>query len=123
MNLFTDASLTGYGAFYGGAWLFGEWVGAQLNHPIAWKELAAIIIASLTWETSGRARESYFIATITRYSIHGKTAVSRSSAIMGLLWRSFLIAAEGNFAIRLSHVSVTDNSIADALSRSQVTRF
>ena len=47
MNLFTDASLTGYGALYGDVWLLGKWLGAQLNHLIAWKELATIIIASL----------------------------------------------------------------------------
>ena len=60
MNLFTDASLTSYSGLYGGAWLLGKWVGAQLNHPIAWKELALIIIASLTWGDQWKGKRVLF---------------------------------------------------------------
>ena len=51
MNLFTDASTNGFSAcaFYNGAWLACEWVGHQLQHPIAWKKLAVIVIACLAW--------------------------------------------------------------------------
>lgn len=49
MGLFTDSSTAGYGAFWNGRWLAGSWASHQHHHPIAWKELAAIVIASLAW--------------------------------------------------------------------------
>ena len=114
MNLFTDASLTGYGAFYGRAWLLCKWVGAQLNHLIAWKELAAIIMASLTWGDQWKGKRVLFHCDNQTIVYSWQNSSSRSLAIMGLLRRLLLIAAKGNFAIRLLHVPGTDNSIADA---------
>ena len=49
MELYTDASNTGYGAFWAGKWFNTTWAPPQLNLSIAWAELYAILVACATW--------------------------------------------------------------------------
>ena len=50
MQLFTDASGTnGWGAYWSGKWLQGQWSETQLQMDITWKELFAIVMAVHTW--------------------------------------------------------------------------
>ena len=43
--------------------------------------------------------------------------------IMDVIRRIFFVAAQNNFTLRLTHISGTDNSLADALSRFDNSRF
>ena len=49
-HLFTDASGTlGYGAYWDGQWLRGNWQQHQNGRTIEWKELFAVVIAAMAW--------------------------------------------------------------------------
>ena len=51
------------------------------------------------------------------------SGTSRSPELMVLVRRLFFVAASHNFTVVLQHIPGTDNAIADALSRMQMTRF
>ena len=49
MELYTDASNAGYGAYWAEKWFNVAWLPQQALHTIAWKELYAILAACSTW--------------------------------------------------------------------------
>ena len=49
MQLFTDASNLGYGAYWAGRWFNQTWSPEQVTFTIAWKELYVILVACSTW--------------------------------------------------------------------------
>ena len=49
MELYTDASNRGYGAFWASRWFSEPWPHNHLGFPIRWKELYTIIVACSTW--------------------------------------------------------------------------
>ena len=129
LQLFTDASsLHGFGAYYQGAWFRGNWLPQQQLNPttgisIAWQELYAIVAAAAAWGHTWSGR---------RIMVHcdNKAVVeiwdhytSKSSTIMSLVRTLHFIAAMNNFHIRISHIQGVDNTIADALSRDQMSIF
>lgn len=129
LQLFTDASsLHGFGAYFQGAWIRDAWSPTQhLNTTtgisIAWQELYAVVMAALTWGKfwSGRRILAHCDNKTVVDVWHSYS--SKSSTIMGLVRKLHFIAARNNFHIRISHIQGTNNSIADALSRNQMTTF
>ena len=124
LQLFTDASRRwGYGAYFAGDWLRGDWSPSQRSKSIQWQELFAIVAAVTTWGSRLQGRR-------IRISCDNKAIVQawqRKSGkhpdIVDLLRRLFLTAARQNFTIKLCHIPGKYNCIADALSRNQLTRF
>ena len=125
----TDASsLHGFGAYYKGAWFRSNWLPHQQLNPItgisiAWQELYAIVAAAAAWGHTWTGRR-------IRVHCDNKAVVdiwdhytSKSSTIMSLVRTLHFIAATNNFHIRISHIQGTDNTIADALSRGQMSFF
>ena len=122
-QLYTDASQQGYGCFWQGQWLRGAWTKRQAQRDIQWKELAAVVIAASTWGAQWKTRrllvhcDNHAVVDIWR------KGTSKHAALMQLVRKLFFIAATHNFTLLLQHIQGTDNGIADALSRSQFSRF
>ena len=128
MHLYTDASaIHGYGAFFNGAWFRGPWLPhQQLNSEtgisIAWQELYAIVMAATAWGHLWAGRRIIAHCDNLAVNIWGRNS-SKSPTIMTLVRKLFFIAATHHFTIHFSHIQGVNNSIADALSRNDITRF
>lgn len=123
-DLFTDASGSiGYGAYWRGNWLSSPWQTQHVNLSIEWKELYAIVVAAMTWGHAWKSKK--LIVHCDNHAVvdiwHSHT--SRSPLLMKLVRKLFFTAASYNFNIIIQHIPGIDNSIADALSRSQMARF
>ena len=94
-----------------------------IDHSIEWKELYVIVIASMTWGHAWKRKR--LIVHCDNHAVvdiwHSHT--SRNPLLMNLVRKLFFIAALNNFHIIIQHIPGIDNSIADALSRSQIERF
>lgn len=129
MELFTDASAChGFGAYLQGAWFRAGWLHhQQLNAvtgiSIAWQELYAIVMAALVWGHHWSGRRILVHCDNMSVVDIWRTYTSKSRTIMALVRKLHFIAASNNFNIRISHIQGTDNSIADALSRNQMSTF
>ena len=105
LNLFTDASSLGYGEFWNGAWLMGTWDLHQLDYPIAWKEIAAIMIACLTWGHCWQGKRILFQVDNQAVVSSWQKSGSRSPALMSLLQTLFLFATKRELCCRLEPYS------------------
>ena len=104
-------------------WLTGTWSPCQLDYLIAWKELAAIVIASLTWGHCWQRKCILFHSDNQAVVLYCQKSCSQSQARVSLLQTLLLFAAKGKFAVGLTHIPGINNCVADALSYSQVERF
>ena len=121
--MFTDAAgSVGFGAYFRGAWFNGKWLKHQeLTAPgisIAWQEMYAIVAAAATWSPELQCKKIVFNTDNMSIIQAWKKRSSRDHKLM-----LNLIAARGNFMIKLVHIPGKTNEIADALSRFQVQRF
>jgi hypothetical protein len=128
LELFTDASDLGYGGYFKGKWFSSTWpesLGDILDSKfsIAFKELYPIVVAALLFGPSWGQKRIMFrcdnIATVWAIN-KGR---SKSPAMMQLMRRLVLLAAEWNFAFASEHIAGCRNDLADALSRLQYPRF
>ena len=127
LELFTDASGTlGCGAYFQGSWFHYSWQPHQqlsTNISIQWQELFAILAATLTWGHKWQRKRIRFncdnLAIVQAWQ--GKSA--KEPRIMSLMRRLFLVAAQHNFTVLLSHLPGRHNAIADAISRRQLLAF
>ena len=124
LNLFTDASgQLGFGIHNGGHWISQLWPAEFKHYSIQWNELFPIYVTCLVWGQSLRGRKLLFNydnqAVVEIWSAKN----SKCSSIMSLLHRIFFLSAKYELSLNASHILGTDNSIADALSHSQMTRF
>jgi hypothetical protein len=128
LELFTDASNLGYGGYFKGKWFSSTWPEAlgdilDSKFSIAFKELYPIVVAALLYGPSWGQKRILFrcdnIATVWAIN-KGR---SHSPAMMQLMRRLVLVAAEWNFAFASEHIPGVKNDIADALSRLQYPRF
>ena len=129
MALYTDASSTiGYGAFFQGEWFQGRWpqdlatlVEDKLS--MAYMELYPIVVAACLWGHKwSRKRILFHCDNMGTVHILHKGR-SRAPAIMRLMRRLVLLAAQHNFAFTATFLPGRNNCIADALSRFQMERF
>ena len=60
MELYTDATNAGYGAYWAGKWFNAAWPSHQAHHTIAWKELYTILAACSTWGDQWARRRVLF---------------------------------------------------------------
>lgn len=127
LELFTDASGTlGCGAYFQGSWFHYSCQPHQRLSPnvsIQWQELFAIPAAALTWGHKWQRKRIKFNCDNQAIVLAWQGKSSKQQRIMRLLRMLFLTAAQHNFTVTLSHLPGRYNAIADALSRSQFTRF
>ncbi len=62
LDLFTDASGTGFGACWQGAWLTGRFVDWACDEGMAFKELFAITMALVTWGSQWQGKKIRFLS-------------------------------------------------------------
>ena len=61
LQLFTDSSGShGFGAFFAGEWLRGDWTQSQKQRLIQWQEIYAIVVASAAWCQSLTGKTALF---------------------------------------------------------------
>ena len=123
MELFTDASNLGYGAYWAGRWFNCHWNPEETAFTIAWKELYAILVACSTWgHLWPRKRILFHCDNAAVVSIWGKGSC-KCPNLMSLVRHLFLLAARGNYHVAITHIAGSDNSIADHLSRFSTQAF
>ena len=122
--LYTDAAKTiGFGATYGKSWIQAAWPPSWMDLDIDFKELFAIVAATLTWGRQWNGKRIVFVTDnkpITQIWAKGSTP---SPLLMSLVRKLFIFAALNNFLVSFKHISGKRNPVADALSRFQVSRF
>ncbi len=130
LDMFTDACKTGFGAVLDTHWMHGRWLPQQIaaatrtaDLSMPFLELLAIALAVHTWAPILRGR---------RLIIHSDcegavTALSqtycRDPYLMSLIRTILFTAAHHEFALKLVHIAGSDNTVADALSRGQISTF
>ncbi len=125
LQLFTDACKSvGFGGYLRGKWFQGRWPEEiAKSRSIAWMEFFPIVVAIVLWSHVLRGKRIVLrsdnesvIAIINRQT-------SRCPLIMRLLRFFVLQCLKNNIAFRADHVPGDLNTIADALSRFQASRF
>jgi len=129
MCLFTDAAgSTGFGGFYENQWFQGIWpkelrIETNPEISIAFQELYPVVVAAMLWGQSWECRRIMFYSD-NQATVHIiNKGRSKSPAIMKLMRRLVITAGLYNFCFVAEHVPGVQNSIADALSRFQMSRF
>ena len=103
MDLYTDASDTGYGAYWNGQWFNTRWTSSQVVFSIAWRELYAILVVCATW--------GHLLVWL------------ECPHLMSLVRHLFLLAAMGNYHVGIAHLPGVDNCIANHRSRFSMQAF
>ena len=124
LRLFTDAAkLFGFGAVLGNSWIQAPWPKSWLDTDINFKELFAILAATMTWGHLWTGKRIVFITDnkpITKIWESGATPVHN---LMLLIRKLFMFAATHHFLVSFKHILGHYNPAADALSRFQGSRF
>ena len=121
LELFTDASGSlGYSIFYMGRWLAQPWTSELRDRSIQWQELYSIAITCLLWGHQWSGRGLLFHCENEAVEDIWASGTSRDTFIMHL--RS-IFSATNYYIVLVTHIVGTNNSIADLLSRHQMSRF
>jgi hypothetical protein len=85
--------------------------------------LYAVVVAAHAWGAHW-ARRRLLVHCDNEAVVHvWRAGTSKHKGLMSLVRTLFYVAASHNFTILLQHIPGANNSIADALSRSQFCRF
>ena len=124
LHLFTDAAQEfGFGAVFGQKWFYGNW-------PLAWKEYNIVILELfpivLALEVWGKYLENRTVCIhcdnlALVHIINKQTA--KEPLTMILIHRMVLYCLSHNIIFISKHIPGKYNSLADSLSRLQVSRF
>jgi hypothetical protein len=131
LNLYTDASATiGFGGFFKGCWFSEPWsdeiimlCGKDEEFSIAFYELYPIVVASILWGHLWRKQRIVFMCDNSATVAILNKGRSKCAHIMPLMRRLTLVAAKNNFVFSSIHVPGKLNTIADALSHLQISKF
>ncbi|XP_065196629.1 uncharacterized protein LOC135828125 [Sycon ciliatum] len=126
LELFTDASGSGFGGFYQGRWFAGTWSAAQQAPPytsIMWREMWPIAIACQLWGPHWAQKKILLHCDNSAVCTAWESGTCRHAGVMALIRSTMQLTARHNFCLLVRHIAGVDNSIADALSRAQFQRF
>ena len=117
INLFTDASDWGYGAFFDGQYFYGEWSQEQRGLSINARELIAVVLSLKAWgpQLSGKQITVQCDNTSTIQAWTKRS--TRSGEMLPWLYELHFVAARYGCGVRLCHVPGVENTLADCLSR------
>ena len=126
LELFTDASRgIGFGGYFAGQWFKDIWHESVQSdtRSIAWLEFFPVLVALTLWgkQLSGKR----ILIRSDNLAVVGiiNKQTSKCPQIMKLLRNFVLQCLLYNVSFRSKHIPGAQNHIADALSRSQMTRF
>ena len=125
LQLYTDAAAGfGFGAIFGKLWCFGPWPEHWKLFNIVILEFYPIVLSVLLWGPLMRNQRILFFYTdnAALVDIINKTT-SRDPTIMVLVRQLVLACLKFNIFFRAQHVPAVHNTLADALSRLQVSKF
>lgn len=123
LELFTDASFRGFGAYFGGHWVSSSWPVNVSSFNIATLELFAVYASVVVWGHLLRNRQ-IIIYTDNEAIVHvWGFGSSRDKSLMVLVRLLFFICVKFNISLSLRHLLGVANVYADLLSRLQVHRF
>jgi len=123
MDFWTDASGKGFGAFWDGHWIAGDFQGWAKDQSMAFKELYAVVAAVATWGDQWAGRkirlhcDNMSVCEILRYQN------SRRAILAALLRTLYFLCAKAGCLITAEHLGTKENSVADALSRGWLADF
>ena len=121
LELFTDASgALGYGIYFMGHWIPNPWPPVLQDRSIQWKEIYPIALACLLWDHHWSGKKLLFHCDNQSVVDIWASGTSRDPLNRHSI---FFSGATNHFTVLVSHIAGTDNSIADSLSRLQITRF
>ena len=105
MLLYTDTlGSDGCGAYYQGAWFFYAWRPHQHLQSIQWKELFAIVTATLTWRHQWQGKRVKFMCDNQAIVLAWQGQCSRDSHIMKLMHTLFMFAAHHHFTNTMHNI-------------------
>ncbi|KAK3096515.1 hypothetical protein FSP39_000934 [Pinctada imbricata] len=125
IELFTDATPSSFGGFYGNHWFQGNFAEEIYSEQMsmAFCELYPIVMSCVLWgKFWKRKRILFFCDNLSTVDIIRKGR-SKVQSIMKLMRTLTFHSAYYSFVIHAQHIPGVKNSIADALSRYQMTRF
>ena len=124
LQLFTDAAGSiGFGAVFGAHWFHGLWPTTWHDFNIAILELFPIVLTVHIWGTCMADKCVIFFSDNAAVVDIINKQTSKDSAIMVLLRDLVLSCLKHNILFQARYVPGFNNSRADYLSRSQVTKF
>ena len=124
LQLFTDAAGSiGFGAVFGAHWFHGLWPTTWHDFKIAILELFPIVLAVHIWGACMADKCVIFFSDNAAVVDIINKQTSKKSAIMVLLRDLVLSCLRHNILFQARHILGFNNSRADYLSRSQVTKF
>ncbi len=123
ISLTTDACNYGFGASYGGLWLYGEFSGWFYKHSMPFKEFFAIVAAVATWGHLWRGKKiKFFMDSWTVYQCI-QLRRARTPAMAALFRLLYWYSAHFDCFIGAAHIPGIENSEADAVSRADFPWF
>ena len=123
VEFFSDASSTGYGAYFGGEWFGGKWEQGVEALPIAVLELFAVALALLTWGEKLRNRKLLIWCDNQCVTNIIAKQSSRCSKLSFLLRELTLACLNFNVLVKTRYIRSAANVLADSLSRGDMARF
>jgi len=123
IGLFTDASLTGWGAVHDGEWMGGEWPKSARNLDINELELLTLVIAAKQFGPKW-ARKRIVTTIDNQAAMYAVNKGSVKNPVMMVLMRElFLVATKSHFEMKSQYLNTKLNVMADAISRGDLERF
>ena len=128
MELFTDASLIGFGGIFKTQWFCSVWPECipsvdDDDLSMAFRELYPIVAAALIWGKQWTGKRIVFVCDNQSSVYILQRGRSRCLPIMKLMQTLTWTAARNNFHFVSRHLSGERNKIADSLSRLLFQRF
>ena len=124
MLLYTDASGSwGCGAVWGPHWLQLEWAGLLRDTHISTKELTPIVIAAAAWGHYWRGKSIKVLSDNSAAVAAINNQFSRVQEMAHMLRCLAFICGCFQIQISVAHVPGVHNTMADALSRNNMTLF
>lgn len=130
IEIFTDASVIGFGAYFAGRWYAGQWSPEQLavahrqeKLSMPYLELHALVQAAATFGRFWRGKKITFRCDCLPVVQGMQRCMSDKPATMALLRHFNEIACSSGFDYRAEHIRGIDNTVADALSRGLFDQF
>ena len=125
LNLFTDATDISFGCIYNNKWFQGYFPTSVLEEgtSMALFELYPIVMACVIWGHSWKRHKILFYCdNMATVEIINKGR-SRNQSIMKLMRKLTYHSAVNNYTVHAKHIPGRYNSISDAISRFQMTKF
>ena len=127
LHFVTDASGSlGYGVFFNIQWFQGQWLPEYHSHTeqqsIAWKDIFPIYLACMVWGPQWSGKWMHLWCDNQSVINILKSKSSKIPNIIDLVRKITVQTLISNFTLTSQHVPSIVNSIADALSRFQMSK-